>query len=163
MPIMKFVLVLIKIVKKYLKLLFCNAKMYMYIYNLLICEVKILTENNNYEAQVPVYLFHQGNNARAYEYMGAHRVDDETVVFRVWAPNAEAVSVCGEFNGWSDNADMATRITSGGIWEVYVKNVKLYDSYKYCIYTKDGRKLMKSDPMVIIWKPVPTMPLNIMN
>ena len=39
------------------------------------------SQNNNYEAQVPVYLFHQGNNARTYEYMGAHRVDDETVVF----------------------------------------------------------------------------------
>ena len=104
------------------------------------------SQNNNYEAQVPVYLFHQGNNARAYEYMGAHRVDDETVVFRTWAPNAVSVSVSGDFNGWNDDANKAERITAGGIWEVYIKNVKVYDSYKFCIVTQDGRKLMKSDP-----------------
>lgn len=103
-------------------------------------------KNNNYEAQVPVYLFHQGNNARAYEYMGAHRVDDNTVVFRTWAPNAVAVSVSGDFNDWNDDANQAERITAGGIWEVYVKNVNVYDSYKFCITTQDGRKLMKSDP-----------------
>ena len=104
------------------------------------------SQNSNYEAQVPVYLFHQGNNARAYEYMGAHRVDDETVVFRTWAPNAVSVSVSGDFNGWNDDANKAERITAGGIWEVYIKNVKVYDSYKFCIVTQDGRKLMKSDP-----------------
>ena len=107
-----------------------------------VAEVK----NNNYEAQVPVYLFHQGNNARAYEYMGAHRVDEDTVVFRTWAPNAVSVSISGDFNGWNDDADKAERITAGGIWEAYVKNVKVYDSYKFCIVTGDGRKLMKSDP-----------------
>ena len=104
------------------------------------------SQNNNYEAQVPVYLFHQGNNARAYEYMGAHRIDDDTVVFRTWAPNAVSVSVCGNFNNWNDDANKAERITAGGIWEAYVKNVKVYDSYKFCIITQDGRKLMKSDP-----------------
>ena len=70
------------------------------------------SQNNNYEAQVPVYLFHQGNNARTYEYMGAHRVDDETVVFRTWAPNAVSVSVSGDFNGWNDEANKAERITA---------------------------------------------------
>ena len=42
-----------------------------------------MSECNNYESQVPVYLFHQGNNARAYEYMGSHRVDENTVLFPV--------------------------------------------------------------------------------
>ena len=101
---------------------------------------------NNYEEQVPIYLFHQGNNARAYEYMGAHRVDDNRVAFRVWAPNAQAVSVCGDFNNWNDEANFAQRITAGGIWEAFVDNVNQFDAYKYCIYTEDGRKLMKSDP-----------------
>lgn len=103
-------------------------------------------KSSNFEAQVPVYLFHQGNNARAYEYMGAHRVDEDTVVFRTWAPNAAAVSISGDFNNWDDNADKAKKITAGGIWEAFVKNVKMYDSYKFCITTQDGRKLMKSDP-----------------
>ncbi len=112
------------------------------------CEVKKVTElqTENFEAQVPIYLFHQGNNARAYEYMGAHRVDNDTVVFRTWAPNAVSVSVSGDFNNWNDEANVAEMITDGGIWEVFVKGVKLYDSYKFCITTQDGRKLMKSDP-----------------
>ena len=101
---------------------------------------------NDYEAQVPVYLFHQGNNARAYEYMGAHRVDGDTVVFRVWAPNAEAVSVCGDFNNWDNKKNPAKKITEGGIWETKIQGIKQYDAYKYCIFTKDGRELLKSDP-----------------
>lgn len=100
----------------------------------------------DYESQVPIYLFHQGNNARSYEYMGAHRVSDDSVVFRVWAPNAAKVSVCGNFNGWDEEANQAERITSGGIWEVTVRGIRQYDIYKYCIFTHDGRKLLKSDP-----------------
>lgn len=103
-------------------------------------------KNNNYEAQVPVYLFHQGNNARSYEYMGSHRLDKNTVVFRVWAPSAKAVSVCGDFNGWDNKENPAEKITDSGIWEAKVKNVKPFDAYKYCIFTKDGREIMKSDP-----------------
>ena len=76
---------------------------------------------NNFEAQVPVYLFHQGNNARSYEYMGAHRVDYESVVLRTWAPNAVSVSVTGDFNGWNDEADKAERITVGGIGKFTLK------------------------------------------
>ena len=100
----------------------------------------------DYESQVPIYLFHQGNNARSYEYMGAHRVNEDSVVFRVWAPNAAAVSVCGDFNGWNEDANKAERITGGGIWEVTVEGIHQYDNYKYCIFTYDGRKLLKSDP-----------------
>ena len=124
MRVMNFVTNLNKLCKIHLKSIFYSDKIYVYKYN---CEVMKVAEvqNNSYEAQVPVYLFHQGNNARAYEYMGAHRVDDDTVVFRTWAPNAASVSVCGDFNGWNDEADKAQRITAGGIWEVYVKNVKL--------------------------------------
>ena len=52
--------------------------------------------------EVALYLFHQGNNMKAYEFMGAHKVAGEKDLysFRVWAPHAQAVSVIGEFNGW---------------------------------------------------------------
>ena len=102
-----------------------------------------MAKNDN---QVPVYLFHQGNNARSYEFLGSHRIDDNTVSFRVWAPNAINVSVCGDFNGWNDTANNMARISSGGIWEGIIQNVKDYDAYKYCIFTRDGRKVLKSDP-----------------
>ena len=59
------------------------------------------------EHEVPVYFFHEGSNARAYEYFGAHRSqkDADTVVFRVWAPHAQSVSVVGDFNEWKQGAD----------------------------------------------------------
>ena len=56
--------------------------------------------NNILRDDDALYLFHQGNNIKAYEYLGAHRINKDEVVFRVWAPNAQAVSVIGEFNGW---------------------------------------------------------------
>lgn len=102
-----------------------------------------IKENTN---QVPVYLFHQGNNARAYEFFGSHRNADGSVVFRVWAPNAVSVSVAGDFNGWSDTENVMTRISDGGIWECEIQGVNVYDAYKYSILTGNGERLMKSDP-----------------
>ena len=104
---------------------------------------KIQKEIDN---QVPVYLFHQGNNARTYEFLGSHRTVDGSAVFRVWAPNAESVSVAGDFNGWSDTENVMTKISDGGIWECEIPNVEVYDAYKYSILTKSGERLMKSDP-----------------
>ena len=54
--------------------------------------------------QLAEYLFHQGTNYRAYTYLGAHRARGGGYVFRVWAPNADAVYLTGDFNGWG--ADM---------------------------------------------------------
>ena len=90
---------------------------------------------------VPVYLFHQGNNAKAYEFLGAHRVDDGRVVFRVWAPNAVAVSVVGNFNGWNNDANRMYRLSDGSIWECFVENISQFDTYKFCITAKEFLKL----------------------
>lgn len=98
------------------------------------------------EYRVPMYLFHEGSNARVYEFLGAHRTSDGKTVFRVWAPNAVSVSVSGEFNGWNETADCMQRINGGNIWEAVVDGVKLYDSYKYCITAKNGKTFMKADP-----------------
>ena len=59
------------------------------------------------------YLFHQGTNYYAYEYLGVHR-EDSRYVFRVWAPNADAIFLVGDFNGWSEDMPM-TRLSDGGI------------------------------------------------
>ena len=99
------------------------------------------------EREVPLYLFHEGSNSHSYEYFGAHRRDDDTVVFRVWAPHARAVSVAGDFNGWDNGANQMYCIeNSGGVWECEIKGVKQYDAYKYAVTAQDGRVLMKSDP-----------------
>ena len=96
--------------------------------------------------EVPAYLFHQGNNIKSYEFLGAHRIDSERVVFRVWAPNAEAVSVVGDFNSWDTSANHMFKATEAGIWECEIKGIRNFDTYKYAIRTPGGSLNMKSDP-----------------
>ena len=94
----------------------------------------------------PIYLFHQGNNAKSYEFMGSHRINKNTVVFRVWAPHAASVSVVGDFNSWDSNANTMHKI-SDSIWETEITDkIEKFTVYKYNIRTNDGRSIMKSDP-----------------
>ncbi len=95
---------------------------------------------------VAPYLFNQGTNFKAYLYLGSHfevRDGIKVCVFRVWAPNADSVSVCGDFCGWDCGVPMCR--CSGGIWEAEIPNVKIYDCYKYRIVNGD-KVLYKADP-----------------
>ena len=67
---------------------------------------------NNERAE---YLFHQGTNYRAYNYLGVNKPSSR-YSFRVWAPNADRVYLCGDFNKWSEGYEMQ-RITDNGIYE----------------------------------------------
>jgi len=103
------------------------------------------TQNN---LDLPVYLFHQGNNSKAYEIMGSHKVPGtDQVVFRVWAPHATAVSVVGDFNDW-DPYNLRMEKISDGIWEATAPDgaIEEYSAYKYAIEARDGRTIMKADP-----------------
>lgn len=86
--------------------------------------------------------FFSGNLFKAYEYFGAN-IDDGSVVFRVYAPNAKKVSLVGDFSSW-DEIEM-TR-SKEGIFEKRVKDAKEGQMYKYRIYSKDGNYLDHSDP-----------------
>ena len=103
-----------------------------------------MQKKGNDSGELPIYLFKQGRNARAYEYFGSHPTEDGAV-FRVWAPAAKAVSVAGEFNGWNEEATPMTPIADG-IWEAYVSGIRQYDSYKYAVTGADGVRRMKADP-----------------
>ena len=100
------------------------------------------------ELDLPIYLFHEGSNSRAHSFMGCHFSPDwqESARFRVWAPNAAAVSVVGDFNGWDREANRMERESDAGLWSVSVSGVKAFDCYKYCITTKTGSQIMKADP-----------------
>lgn len=89
------------------------------------------------------YLFHQGTNYTAYDFLGVHKVGEGKYVFRVWAPNADAVYVVGEFNGWDMSCPMS-RITDGGIWEAEAVAFD-GDMYKFRIVNGD-RVFDKADP-----------------
>ncbi len=98
----------------------------------------------DFDNNIPLYLFHEGTNAKAYEFMGAHPYDTG-FVFRVWAPNAARVCIGGDFNGWHPENNPMQKI-SHGVWECRVDGVKKFDSYKFWIETHDGRGYYKSDP-----------------
>ena len=89
--------------------------------------------------------FHNGRLTDAYKYMGAHTYGNETV-FRVWAPNAQDVSVVGDFNGWDHNAHHMVRISNDGIYEGIISGLKCFDNYKYSILSADGQRYLRADP-----------------
>ncbi len=107
-----------------------------------------MKKKNDYN-DFPLYVFHQGKNFKAQDFLGAHKVEDGKYVFRVWAPNATGIFVAGTFNDWSEDAAPMYRLNEGGVWETYIEGVKNFDAYKYIIYTQTGRKLYKADPYAI--------------
>ena len=95
------------------------------------------------------YLFGQGTHYDLYNKLGAHpmTVDgEEGVYFAVWAPNAETVSLVGNFNEWDENATPMERLEPLGIYEIFLPGMKIGDIYKYCVTTKAGYTILKADP-----------------
>ena len=105
-----------------------------------------MRKSENKQEDLAAFYFHQGTSSRAFDYLGAHREGDH-VFFRVWAPNAELVSVCGEFNGWNPNEFPMARVTDAGVWEGRISAELITEGtlYKYCI-RRDGREIYKADP-----------------
>ena len=102
-----------------------------------------------FQTDLPLHLFHHGENFKSYEFLGAHPATlnrKRGFVFRVWAPRAQRVSVIGEFNNWNDDCNVMERMIDGETFELFIPALKAFDSYKFCIVTADGRKLYKADP-----------------
>ncbi len=106
-----------------------------------------------------IYLFKEGNHFKLYEKLGAHLVKhrgEEGVYFSVWAPNAEAVFVIGDFNSWRrDTHPLKSRWDGSGIWEGFIPGVKQGDRYKYYIISRYGYHLEKGDPYAFMWESPP--------
>lgn len=95
------------------------------------------------------YLFGNGSHYEIYEKLGAHVMEIDGVkgtYFAVWAPNATAVSVVGNFNDWNGYIDIMQRLGTSGIWEKFVPNVCEGEIYKYAITGRDGATHFKADP-----------------
>ena len=109
-----------------------------------------------------MYLFGEGRHERLWEALGARvlRYDDplgsndgvkgEQLVgtaFTVWAPNAHAVRVVGDFNGWNGRTHAMRELGSSGVWELFIPGVEAGTIYKYEILNANNEWVMKADPM----------------
>ncbi|MFU0535596.1 1,4-alpha-glucan branching protein GlgB [Gardnerella pickettii] len=112
-----------------------------------------------------MYLFGEGRHERLWEALGAHvksitdswgLVSPETgkmvkkvtgTSFTVWAPNARAVRVVGNFNYWNGRRHAMRSLGSSGIWELFIPGVGAGEVYKFEIMTQAGNWIMKADPM----------------
>ncbi len=108
-----------------------------------------------------LYLFGEGRHERLWEAMGARvtRYDDPMgsengtpgqvsgTAFTVWAPNARAVRVVGDFNGWDGRRHAMREIGSSGVWELFVPGAHAGQTYKFQILNAAGQWVMKADPM----------------
>ena len=95
------------------------------------------------------YLFGQGTHYDIYRKLGAHPTIQRRkkgVYFAVWAPNAAAVSIVGDFNEWDENATPMERLEPLGIYQIFLTGIKVGDIYKYCVTAQDGKKTLKADP-----------------
>lgn len=96
------------------------------------------------------YLFNEGNHVRMYNKMGAHLAEQNGVKgthFAVWAPNAYAVSVIGDFNYWNKDANPLSPRGSSGIWEGFIQGIQKGANYKYYIRSQyNGFEAEKADP-----------------
>ncbi|BEP42567.1 1,4-alpha-glucan branching protein GlgB [Variovorax sp. V15] len=109
-----------------------------------------MPSNEQRQSGQDAYLFREGTHSRLYDLLGCH--PDEKgggARFAVWAPNAEAVSVVGDWNYWSGDADLLQPDPDGtGIWSGYVPNAAIGQTYKYRIRSRHGGYMVdKADPV----------------
>jgi 1,4-alpha-glucan branching enzyme len=96
-----------------------------------------------------LHLFGEGKHAGAYEKLGAHvrnygRV--RGVSFAVWAPNADGVSVVGDFNGWDGRLHQMRLLGASGIWELFIPDLRPGTLYKFEMRARKGLPFLKADP-----------------
>ena len=98
-----------------------------------------------------LWTFGRGDNFRLQEYLGAHKEfegDQEGYTFRVWAPNAQAVDLIGDFTDWEARRIPMVR-NEGGVWEVFCPDAKEGDIYKYLVTRQNGHQVQKIDPLAL--------------
>jgi len=99
--------------------------------------------------ELDLHLLREGTHWQSYQKLGAHFRElggRQGVNFAVWAPNAAAVSVIGEFNNWDGNAHPMNNNRFSGFWEVFVPDVKEWATYKYFLKSGDA-SYEKTDPV----------------
>ncbi|MGW8483912.1 1,4-alpha-glucan branching protein GlgB [Microbacterium sp. NPDC055903] len=97
-----------------------------------------------------LHLIAEGRHERLWDVLGAHpraHGSELGTAFAVWAPNAQAVRVVGDHNDWDGAGHAMRSMGSSGIWELFIPGVAVGTRYKYELLTRDGRWILKADPM----------------
>jgi 1,4-alpha-glucan branching enzyme len=105
-----------------------------------------------------LHLLGEGTHHRAFEKLGAHRMTVGTtagVHFAAWAPNADRVSVIGDFNAWDGRVHAMRLLLPGGIWEIFIPNLADGEKYKFEIRARSGAILKKTDPYGVAFEVPP--------
>jgi 1,4-alpha-glucan branching enzyme len=100
-------------------------------------------------SDLDLHLFNEGNHYEIYEKLGAHQreIDGITGInFAVWAPNASAISVVGDFNDWDGRKHPMRKLIPSGVWELFVPDLPLGEIYKFRVTDCHGHQVEKSDP-----------------
>jgi len=109
-------------------------------------------------SETDLYLFGQGNERRIYDKLGSQlRVVEGVpgVSFGVWAPNAQRVSVVGDFNGWDGRCHAMRMLGSSGVWELFLPGLGEGTLYKYEIKDRHGAIMLKTDPYGMFFESAP--------
>jgi 1,4-alpha-glucan branching enzyme len=105
-----------------------------------------------------LHLFGEGTHTRIFEKLGAHRIRIGSTLgihFAMWAPNADRVSVIGDFNGWDGRIHAMRLLVPNGIWELFIPDLPDGEKYKFEIRAGDSAILKKSDPFGVSFEVPP--------
>jgi 1,4-alpha-glucan branching enzyme len=104
--------------------------------------------------ELDLHLISEGRHERLWEVLGSRVLSvsgnmgtSQGTAFALWAPNAQAVRVVGDFNHWSGGAHAMRNMGSSGVWELFIPGVETGTKYKYEILTKSGKWITKIDPL----------------
>ena len=104
--------------------------------------------------ELDLHLIAEGRHEELWRALGSHPLEIEDslglvrgIRFAVWAPNARAVRVVGDFNSWDGRGSAMRSLGSSGVWELFLPDVGIGARYKYQILTRRGEWLTKIDPM----------------
>src|SRR5437660_571605 len=105
-----------------------------------------------------LYLFGKGDERRIYDKLGSQlRVIDGVpgASFAVWAPNAQRVSVVGDFNNWDGRAHQMRLLGSSGVWELFIPGISEGAHYKFEVHNQQGKIGLKTDPFGFFFETPP--------
>jgi 1,4-alpha-glucan branching enzyme len=100
--------------------------------------------------ELDLHLIAEGRHEELWRVLGSHVREhggSTGVAFSVWAPDAQAVRVVGDFNGWDGQGHAMRSLGGSGVWELFVPGIGPGTAYKYELLTRDGHWILKADPM----------------